>query len=288
MLLTADRNGKIQRECSMQDQFLKQLYSHALGRMLLRPLVSPVVSKLGGRLLDTRASTLFIGPFIKKNAVPMEEYEPREYTSYNDFFKRNLRPGAREIDFTPSALISPCDGRLSVYRISRGTAFTIKHTRYTVRSLLQNPSLAKRYAEGYAFLFRLRVDDCHRYIFVDDGAVSKNVRIPGFLHTVNPVANDYFPIYKENAREYSLLRSDHFGTLLQMEVGALFVGKIENRKGLRRVRRGEEKGNFAFGGSTILLLTQKGAVRPDSDLLRNTLRGIETKVRLGEKIGEKE
>ena len=182
-------------------------------------------------------------------------------------------------------LISPCDGRLSVYKIEENSRFQIKHTSYSTESLLKNEGLSKRYAGGYAWVFRLCVEDYHRYIYVDDGVKSENVKIPGVLHTVNPVANDSFPIYKENAREFSLLCSENFGTVLMMEVGAMMVGKIENRHQAARVRRGQEKGNFAFGGSTIILLTQKGKAMPDPDIWENSLNGIETKVRLGESVG---
>ena len=92
--------------------------------------------------------------------------------------------------------------------------------------------------------------------------------------------------YKENSREYSLLKTENFRTMLMMEVGALFVGKIENRPRRASVKRGEEKGNFAFGGSTIVLITEKNAVKPDEDILRNSQTGIETRVLMGEKIGE--
>ena len=71
-----------------------------------------------------------------------------------------------------------------------------------------------------------------------------------------------------------------------MEVGALLVGKIENHRQEGLVRRGEEKGNFAFGGSTIILLTEKDRVRPDRDILMNTQRLYETLVHMGGKIGE--
>ena len=69
-------------------------------------------------------------------------------------------------------------------------------------------------------MFRLCVDDYHRYIYIDDGFESRRVHIPGELHTVNPVANDVYPIYKENTREYALLKTVNFGTVLMMEVGA--------------------------------------------------------------------
>ena len=105
------------------------------------------------------------------------------------------------------------------------------------------------------------------------------------LHTVNPLANDHFPIYKENAREYCLLRTDTFGELVMMEVGALMVGRIVNHHGAARVLRGQEKGYFQFGGSTIVLLVQPGMARIDRDILDNSRNGIETIVRMGERIG---
>ena len=114
------------------------------------------------------------------------------------------------------------------------------------------------------------------------------MHIDGALHTVNPVANDVYPIYKENTREYALLKTVNFGTVLMMEVGALMVGRIENVPLRGRVKRGKEKGNFAFGGSTIVLMTQKDRVLPDPDIFFNSEKGIETRVHLGEKIGVSE
>ena len=151
--------------------------------------------------------------------------------------------------------------------------------------LLRNRKLAELYAGGYLWVFRLSVEDYHRYIYIDRGVESKPVRIPGVYHTVNPVANDEVPVYKENTREYSLLRTENFGTVLQMEVGALLVGKIVNHRRGNVVRRGQEKGMFAFGGSTILLMTQKGKVSPDRDLMEYSRKGIETMVRQGETVG---
>lgn len=285
MRYTADREGNRWEESTGQDEFLEKLYGSTVGRCLLKPLVSPAVSKLGGRFLDSGISTLAIDPFIRKAGINMKDYEPRRYRSYNDFFTRKLRKGAREIDMDETHFISPCDCRLSVYPIDEQMEVTIKHTRYTAGSLLRNEALARRFAGGYLWVFRLSVDDYHRYIYVDSGRESVRRRIPGVLHTVNPVANDVYPIYKENTREYSLLKSDHFGTLLMMEVGALMVGKIENHPVCDHVDRGQEKGNFAFGGSTIIYMTQKGCVVPDQDLLKNSQEGVETKVQIGSKIG---
>lgn len=287
MHLTADRKGNIIEENSLQDRFLQVLYGSRIGRMLLKPMVSPVVSRVGGKLLDTGVSRILIRPFIRSHSIDMTDYEDRRFTSYNDFFKRKLALGARRIDETPETLISPCDSRLSVYKIGENTSFCIKDTFYTVQSLLRDQKLAEKYAGGYIWVFRLCVDDYHRYVYADQGMVSGSRKIPGVFHTVNPAANDQFPIYKENTREYCLLRSENFGTILQMEVGALLVGKIENRPGKRKVGRGEEKGNFAFGGSTVILMTQAGKVIPDEDILRNSFHGMETRVKLGEHVGRK-
>lgn len=285
MRYTADREGNRRAESTGQDKFLEKLYGSTVGRCLLKTMVSPVVSKLGGRLLDSGISTLAIAPFIRKAGINMKDYESRRYRSYNDFFTRKLRKGARKIDMDATHFISPCDCRLSVYPIDSQMEVTIKHTRYTAGSLLRNESLARRFAGGYLWVFRLSVEDYHRYIYVDSGRESVRKRMPGVLHTVNPAANDVYPIYKENTREYSLMKSDHFGTLLMMEVGALMVGKIENRPVCEHVKRGQEKGNFAFGGSTIIYMTQKGCVIPDQDILANSQEGVETKIQIGSKIG---
>ena len=285
MHFLADRGGRIVEENSLQDRFLEWMYGHVAGRVLLRPLVSPVFSRAGGRFLDSRLSRLMIPAFIRNHSIDMKEFEQKEYSSYNAFFKRRMLSGVREIEHAPQVFVSPCDSRLSVYRISREQEFSIKNTKYTTEQLLRSRKLAGKYSGGYAWVFRLCVEDYHRYIYVDGGRVSPGICIPGVFHTVNPAANDRYPIYVENTREYSLLQSEHFGTILQMEVGALLVGKIENRTVSGTVRRGQEKGNFACGGSTVILLTQEGKVRPDKDILENSGKGIETKVKLGERVG---
>jgi phosphatidylserine decarboxylase len=186
-----------------------------------------------------------------------------------------------------NVLISPCDGKVTACPIGQDTTFLIKNTRYTVGQLLDSERLGKHYQGGYVLIIRLTVDDYHHYCYPADGRKSMNVFIPGKLHTVNPVANDLHPIYKENAREYTLIRTGNFGTIAMMEVGAMMVGKITNcHPGQGFVKKGEEKGYFEFGGSTVVLLLQPGKVTPDADLLENSEKGFETIIRMGEQIGE--
>ena len=279
------RDGLLIEGADGQDRLLAALYGSAPGRMLLKPLTAPWLSKLAGSFLSTGASKVFIKPFIKSNHIDMSQFEPVEYESYNDFFSRRIRPEARPIDMDPRHLISPADSKLTALPITETGRFTLKHTEYTVGSLLKDPTLAAEYVGGLCLIFRLTVDDYHRYCYAFSGEKGENIRIPGKLHTVNPIANDFFPIYKENAREYTILHTRAFGDVIAMEVGALLVGKIVNHHGQAPIRRGQEKGYFQFGGSTVVLLLKKDTALLDEDILENSWNGIETVVKFGERIG---
>ena len=282
-----DRMGNVTVEENDQDKLLRHLYNDRGGRLCLRVLVSPWISKMAGRLLNTGFSARFVGDFVEKNRIDLSICEKQKFSSWNDFFTRRLRQGERSVDEREKVLVSPCDGKLSVYRIDKNSRFWIKDTEYTVEQLLRNKSLAERYLGGYALVFRLTVDDYHHFCYPADGKKSDNVVVPGIFHTVNPVATEVYPIYRENAREYTLLKTEKFGTVLMMEVGAMMVGKITNvEKKSVSVKKGQEKGWFEFGGSTIILLLQHGKVRLDYDLIENTENGYETVVRMGERIGE--
>lgn len=280
-----DLQGKKVSNITNQDKLLSFLYTNIFGRMLLKPLIQPQVSKLAGRYLSTAHSKWLISKFIERNEINMDIYEECDYSSFNDFFTRKIKPDCRPVPEDLDVLISPCDCLATVYPIQENTTFSIKNTEYTLRSLLRSPRLAKRFRGGYAYVLRLTVEDYHRYLYSVSGKQSKNYHIDGTFHTVNPIANDYLPIYKENTREYTVIRSKEFGDVLQMEVGALLVGKISNHKQSTVVTRGEEKGFFEYGGSTIVVLTQKGRVIPRSDLLTNSKNGYETKVLQAHPLG---
>ena len=280
-----DLQGKKVSNITNQDKLLSFLYTNIFGRMLLKPLIQPQVSKLAGRYLSTAHSKWLISKFIERNEINMDIYEECDYSSFNDFFTRKIKPDCRPVPEDLDVLISPCDCLATVYPIQENTTFSIKNTEYTLRSLLRSPRLAKRFRGGYAYVLRLTVEDYHRYLYSVSGKQSKNYHIDGTFHTVNPIANDYLPIYKENTREYTVIRSKEFGDVLQMEVGALLFGKISNHKQSTVVTRGEEKGFFEYGGSTIVVLTQKGRVTPRSDLLTNSKNGYETKVLQAHPLG---
>ena len=281
-----DREGRIIHKDNGQDNFLKGLYGTVLGRKFLKILINPTISKLGGAVLSTKLSSLLVKPFIKANNIDMSDYTERAYVSFNDFFTRDLKPGKRFINRDKEVLISPSDGRVSVYEIDDNMTFNIKDSYYTIESLTHSKKAANYYKGGTCVIIRLCVDNYHRYCYIDNGYKTTNKFIEGVLHTVNPVACEYYDIYKENSRECSLLHTENFGKVMQIEVGALMVGKIVNYDQVACIHRGDEKGKFEFGGSTIVLLFKKDTVDIDDDLIENTKNGFETAVKMGERIGK--
>lgn len=280
-----DREGRILGGDDGQDKLLQRLYGSLAGRTLLKPFVQPAMSKAGGFLLSRKVSRIAVKPFIKSKGIRMDEYEKTAFDSYNDFFTRKIKPEARPVDMNPSHLIAPCDSKLTAYTIDENSVFEIKGSPYTVESLTKSKKLAEKFSGGTLLLFRLTVDDYHHYCYIDDGDKSENHHIGGVLHTVNPAALEQVPVYKENSRCLSILKSRNFGPVLMIEVGALMVGRIVNHCEAAAVRRGEEKGYFEFGGSTVILCFKKGRIAPDEDILRNSAEGLETRVLMGEKIG---
>lgn len=265
---------------------LSLLYRTLPGRVILKGLISPPVSALSGAFLDAGVSRLLIKLFVRKNHIDVREFDLSGVRSFNDFFCRPLKPGRRPVDMEKNHLIAPCDGLLSVYPIRKDTVFPVKQVPYTLLQLLRSPRLAEAFEGGYCFVYRLCVQHYHRYCYVDSGRKSASVCIPGVFHTVRPVALETVPVFARNAREYVMIRSAAFGPVLQMEVGAMLVGKICNHREESAVR-GREKGMFKYGGSTIVVLTGKDAVEADPDLLRASSRGEETPVRMGQTVGRK-
>ena len=284
-----DRKGNEFDQTTGQDEFLHKMYTSAFGRACMKIASFPLFSKISRLILDSRFSSYFVLRFAERNDIDIFDYENKLYYSFNDFFTRRIKPGRRRIDAGKNIIVAPSDGKVSAYEITGSNVFVVKNSVYTVESLLRDTKLAKKYIGGTAFIIRLTPDDYHRYCYCTDGEKSHDRTIKGSLHTVNPIINKYIPAYKENSREYCLIRTAGIGDVIQMEVGAMFVGRITNKHpyGRRIVRKGEEKGYFEFGGSTIILLTEKGRIAADEDLIINTKEGFETKILQGETIGRK-
>ena len=263
------------------------LYKTLPGRILLSVLIRPIVSKFLGFFMDSGISRLLIPNFIKNNNICLDEYKDEKYVSFNHFFTREAKEGCRAISANTSELFAPGDGKLTAYPITSDSIFKIKNSAYDVSGLLQDKQLADEFVNGVCLILRLMPDDYHRYCYIDDGEIIASKKIDGVLHTVRPIVLQQYNIYTQNAREYAVLQTKKFGKVIQMEVGALFVGRIVNHTTSGTFKRGEEKGMFEFGGSTVVMLFQKDVINIDDSIYKNTEENKETVVKMGDKIGEK-
>lgn len=278
-------------EVAMKDSlFLVFLYQTVPGRMLLKGLVQPKVSRLAGRYLASGASRWLVPYYIRKHDIDMSDIViPDEgFTSFNAFFTRKRAEIAH--DFSRNHLLSPCDGYLKYVKIKKNKMYAIKHTAFSLEDLLQDERLAERFRDGAALIFRLTPTNYHRYCYAADGRSLSIRKIAGRLHCVRPVALRRFPVFVQNCREYEVMETEAFGTVVQMEIGALLVGKINNHNKTaqaQRVYAGDEKGYFEFGGSTIVILLQKDAARFPAKLYRSKNEDGEIAVRKGETVAKK-
>lgn len=275
------------------EKALNWTYSSPLGLNLLEIVIKKkMFSSLYGWYLDRSVSRKKIGPFIQKFNLDMSMAEKRlkDFASFNDFFYRKLKSSARPIDPDSHALISLGDGRLLAYeKIDLDKLVQVKGLTYSLRDLLKNGRVAERYQKGTCLILRLCPTDYHRYHFIDSGICENTEKIRGAYYSVNPIAlQKVRKLFCENKREWSTFHSDHFGDVLYVEVGATCVGSIiQTYSPQKRISRGEEKGYFKFGGSTVILFFEPGKVGIDEDILKQTELGYESYVLLGEKIGIK-
>ena len=280
-----DRDGKEYIVDTSQDRFLKWLYNTKSGRRLLKVMISDKVTGFIEWYMNTRISTLKIDGFVKKNGIRMSDYKKKFYKNYNEFFTRKIKKDRRPINMDRNVLVSPSDGKVTIYPVSDRLVVNIKNIDYSVKSLLLDRELAEEYEGGWLYVIRLTVDNYHRYCYPDSGYQHENYFIPGVFHTVNPVALENTSVFAQNSRAYTVIDTDNFGRIIQMEVGAMGVGRIVNHAENCFVEKGQEKGYFEFGGSTICLFVKGDRVSPDEDIIRNTEENYETLVKMGEKIG---
>lgn len=262
---------------------LERLYNTWYGRVLSKFILLPIFSTLATSKDRKRSSIKKIAPFIDEYKISIDDFEEREYGSFAEFFTRKIKQGRRPFDPDDSVIISPADSKVLCYDIGDDLKFTVKGSTYTPDEITGNSIDLSDFAGGKVLVFRLSMDDYHHYCHIDSGKVSGSYEIKGKLHTVSSISSKY-KIYKENHRIVNVLDTDHFGTVIYIEVGALLVGRIKNN-GRTVFEKGDEKGYFEQGGSTIVLFFEKGRIKVDPDILEMSGNGIETKVKMGEHIG---
>lgn len=274
-------------------KYINWSYSSLIGKSFLELFIKKkMFSKLYGSFCDSPLSKKKINAFIDEFNIDMSLCNKNidEFENFNDFFARTLTPEARPIDYSENILISPGDGRLSAFEnIDLDKVVQIKGYTYSLKELIDDPKVAEEFEGGTCLILRLCPTDYHRFHFVDSGTCSESKKISGFYYSVNPIAlNNVSELFCKNKREWSIFNSDNFGEILHVEVGATCVGTIlQTYSPEKRVKKGEEKGYFKFGGSTTILFFKKDNIKIDSDIVEQTKLGFETKVNMGETIGHK-
>lgn len=265
---------------------IKWLYGSLLGRLVAGLLTRPWLSKLYGRLQDTRWSQRKIRPFIEEFDIPMDEFVDENYQSFNQFFIRKFKPGVRAFDERPTVMPAFCEARYFGHdQINENTTIPVKGHYLLAKDLVANEKWGAYFKEGPFLVARLCPVDYHCFHFPDSGKVLDTYRVPGILHSVNPVALEKQPdIFIANERQVSILETEHFGKLAYIEVGAICVGKIHQTYAGPEFQRGDPKGHFLFGGSTVVVLGEKGRWSPCDDILQNTKHSQEVYIKLGQEL----
>ena len=276
--------GQIKTEKVVSETALYWLYNNPLGELTLQALLKrKFVSDVYGWLMHTHWSVRKIEPFIKTYHIDTSQFQKQNYQSFNDFFIRKLKPGARKIDTDSNVVVSPADGKVFAFQDISGQSFIVKGYRFDLKSFLQNDSLARVYNKGSLLLFRLCPTDYHRFHFPVGGKLSKVIKIQGDYYSVNPIAlRKRIKIFCENKRDYQTIDSPVDGNVVMAEIGATMVGSIVHTFQGTIAMKGAESGYFQFGGSSIILLFKSGKIRIDNDLLKNTKSGLETEIKIGQ------
>ncbi|MFA7273511.1 MAG: phosphatidylserine decarboxylase [Crocinitomicaceae bacterium] len=287
-ILFRDRQGNNLTEATPGAGFLNFLYGGPFGKLGLWLLVKrKFFSVAFGKYMSSKLSVSKVQPFIEQYEMDMEPYviPAKGWSSFNDFFYRKIKSEFRPIG---EGLVSPADGRVLAFQeISDVQKFFIKGAEFDVKSFLQDEKLAQKYAGGSMVIVRLAPVDYHRYHFPATGKVGSDTVIKGSYYSVSPLAlRKSLRIFLENQRAYCLQETEQFGTVLIADVGATLTGSIINTYTPNSlVNKGDEKGHFAFGGSTTVLLIEKGKVSLSDDILKNSKAGFETYLKMGETIG---
>ena len=282
--------GELETERVYGEGFLKFSYAHPLGVLPLHIMVKRAAfSRWYGRRMDRAATTAKIAPFIADYGLDPAEFAdpPASFASFNEFFYRKLKPEARPLADAP--VVFPADGRhLGFPQASAIDGVFVKGQRFDLGRLLGDDDLAARHADGALVLSRLCPVDYHRFHFPTAGTPGPVRKIDGPLFSVSPIALRRRLSYLwENKRTITRLETADFGTVLLLEIGATCVGTIRQTfTPGQAVAKGEEKGYFAFGGSSTITIFEPGAVTLADDLVSWSARQTELYARVGSAMAE--
>lgn len=245
-------------------------------------------SSLFGMYIDSSRSKKGVVKFIDKFNIDMNDYQDdvSSFNTFNEFFYRKIKPSARPIG---QGIVSPADGRVLAFpKITDTARFFIKGSAFNLNTFIGNKPLADKYKDGSMFIVRLAPVDYHRFHFPVEGIATASTKIKGAYYSVSPLAlRKNLEIFCENKREYCTVQTESQGEVLICDVGATLTAGIHQTYAVNsKVEKGDEKGYFSFGGSTLVVLFEKGQMTFSDDLIKNTAAGLETLLKMGESISK--
>jgi len=286
-----NRKTKIMEIEKVPGEFwLKWLYYNPLGKLTTSTLIkNKFVSEYMGRRMDNPKSKYKVPGFIDKFDINLDESVKQEFNSFNDFFIRELKVEARPIDKNTNSIVSPADGKILYFEdLSKVDNFFVKGSKFDLSNFLNNSKWVEEFKDGSMAIIRLAPADYHRFHFPANAKLIEKNKLEGAYYSVSPYAvKGNIDYYVKNKREHTYLENENIGDFIMTEVGATMVGSIiqtYNEDSL--LKKGQEKGYFKFGGSTVILLFKKDKVKFDKDIIENSKNAIETKIFMGEKIAE--
>lgn len=268
--------------------WLYWLYYNPIGQLSLNTMVkNKFLSTWYGNQMDKPTSKEKISGFVKDFNMDLSGVKKKDFESFNDFFYRKLKEEARPINLDSSVLVSPADGKVLAYSSISNQDFIVKGYKFNVYEYFQNDEIAKKYENGSLMIFRLCPTDYHRYHFPIGGVVIDESKIEGDYYSVSPIAlKKKIELITANKRAFTVIRTKDFGDVVMSEVGATMVGSMITTYSHPQVEKGQEKGYFKFGGSTVILFFEEGKIEIDQDLLVNSQKQLETSVLMGESVGQ--
>lgn len=288
-------NNKIEIEKVYGDSFIQWMYGSTSGKILSNLMVRGPLSSIYGVTQSTKLSSKKVAPFIKDFNIDMDQFVPADeatseipYPSFNDFFIRRFKEGKRNFPAESSVMGAFAEARYYGYdSIQDDETIPVKGTFLNAKELLANEKWTDTFHDGPLLLARLCPVDYHRFHSPLDSKVLDYYKVRGELHSVNPIAlKKKADIFSKNLREVTILETEEFGKIAYVEVGAMMVGKVVQSGDLKEYRAGQEKGYFLFGGSTVIVIGEKGKWKPSSDISDNTKKGIETYIQLGDEVAK--
>jgi phosphatidylserine decarboxylase len=274
------------------ERWVRLAYENPGGRFLVWLIIRRAFfSKWYGYKMNKPESALRVLPFISEYRIDVDEFakSPFDYKTFNEFFFRALKPEARPIFPGENVAVFPADARhLAFQDIQAAAGFYVKGAKFSFAELFGDDKVAEKFAHGAMLISRLCPVDYHRFHFPVAGTPNEPRLINGWLYSVSPVALRRRLAYLiENKREVTLIETANFGTVAMVEVGATNVGSIrQSFVPARAVQKGDEKGLFAFGGSCVITVFQRGRIRFDADVLAQSEKQIETYAKMGDRLGE--